>query len=249
MIVLLLFNAASDFLGLMTIGALIISSLQQDIFGVVEYTPEMAESPMEYTLHSGLRWLYDFSNVGSPIAFLFFLSIIIFISFLAKNAISMYITYIQVRFAYNVSLRLNKKMFKYFYDQGYLYIKDSTSGKRVYTIVDVPMRFTSNYFNPVLTFSTEFVVLLIIGIALFFYDPIAVMLLAVSIVPVFILIYGLSKNGITKIGYMRNAIAPKNYAKVFESMNGYVDVKLSNNENGMLDQYIKTHLLWHLSEA
>jgi ABC-type multidrug transport system fused ATPase/permease subunit len=231
MIGLLLLNATSDLLGLATIAFLIISALEEDIFSAVEYTREMVDSDFQYYIHSGLRSLYSFSGATDVIPFLFYLSIVIFVVFLIKNAIFIYITYIQTRFVYNVSLRLNKKMFKYFYDQGYLFIKHSTSGKKVYSIVDIPMRFASNYFLQVLTFTTELVVLIILGLALLLVDPIAVALITVIIIPVFMLIYAFSKNKIKEIGNVRNNLAPLNYAKVFEAMNGYVDIKLSNTEN------------------
>ncbi|MEL6390855.1 MAG: hypothetical protein AAFQ02_11915, partial [Bacteroidota bacterium] len=218
MVILLFLNAIADFAGLATIGALMVSALKQDIFGVSEYTPDMATSPAEFQIHNALRWLYEWTNVGKPISFLFFLSMVIFVVFIVKNVVSLYIFYIQARFGYNISLRLNKKMFKYFYEKGYLFIKDSTSGKKVYNIVDVPMKFASSYFISVLGFSTELVVISIMVIAIFFIDPLAVILMIVTIVPTFALIYGFSKSQVKRIGSEMNELSPRNYAKVFESL-------------------------------
>ena len=237
MIGLLLINATFDFAGLATIGALIKSALESNIFDGPAYVRGTEDSDILFALNSGLRWLYDQSGAPNHISFLFYLSLFIFVVFIIKNAISIYIGYIQSRFAYNISLRLNKKMFKYFYDQGYLFIKDSTSGKKVYSIVDIPMRFASNYLNTLLMFGTELVVLLIIAVALLCINPIAVLMLGATIIPTFYLIYAFTKNRVRDIGNRRNELAPKNYAKVFESMNGYVDVKLSNNENEVLRKY------------
>lgn len=239
MIALLIINAILDFTGLATIGALIVSALENSIFEGAEYVRAVGEGDLRYYFNSMLRSLYDWSGAVSDVAFLMYLSVIIFVVFLIKNAIGLWIGYIQTRFAYNVSLRLNKKMFKHFYDQGYLFIKDSTSGKKVYSIVDIPMRFASHYLNTLLIFGTELVVLFIIFLALLFIDPRACFLLAVTIFPTFYLIYAFTKEESKKIGFRRNDISPKNYAKVFESMNAYVDIKLSNKENRMLGQYLK----------
>lgn len=237
MIGLLVINAIFDFAGLATIGALIKSALEDNIFEGTHYIRGANETEIMYFLNSGLRWLYDQSGAPNHISFLFYLSIIIFAAFIIKNAISIYIGYVQSRFAYNISLRLNKKMFKHFYDQGYLFIKDSTSGKKVYSIIDIPMRFASHYLNTLLMFGTDLVVILIIAIALFCFSPISMLLLAVTIVPTFYLIYWFTKNRVREIGNRRNELAPRNYAKVFESMNGYVDIKLSNIENEVLRKY------------
>ena len=106
-----------------------------------------------------------------------------------------------------------------------------------YSIVDVPMRFASHYLNTLLIMGTEIVVVMIIFIALLFINPIACGLLIITIMPAFYAIYSFSKNRARDIGTRRNKLAPQNYAKVFESMNAYVDVKLGNIENEMLGKY------------
>lgn len=240
MVLLMMVNAVFDVLGLATIFILIHSALQDNVLTDPSYLRLDASSEFEYIFNTQLRNLYAFFGSSSPIAFMFYLSIAIFVIFLLKNAISLVIVYIQTRFAYNVSLRLNKKMFKYFYDQGYLFIKDSSSGKKVYSIVDIPMRFAGNYLNQVLLLSTELMVLIIIGAALIMYEPLAVLVMMVIIAPVFILIYQITKNRVKTIGYERNVLAPKNYARVFESMKAYVDVKLSNIENKIMEDYSRS---------
>lgn len=214
-----------------------ISALQEDIFSAAAYTPESVGSQAEYYVHMGLRKMYFASGANNAIEFLCVLSIAIFIIFVFKNAVNLYILYIQTRFSYNISLRLNKKMFKNFYEKGYLFIKNSSAGNKVYSIVDIPMRFSSNYVIPTIIFTTELVVLVILGLAIMFVDPLAVILLMAVIIPTFLLIYRVSKNKTKTIGYLRNELAPQNYGKVVEAMNGYVDIKLSNFENGILEQY------------
>ena len=240
MVILMVINALFDFAGLATIGALIISALESNIFEGAEYIRAVGESDLKYYFNSRLRWLFDQSGADNHISFLFYLSILIFFAFIIKNAISIYIGYIQSRFAYNVSFRLNKKMFKYFYDQGYLFIKESTSGKKIYSIVDIPMRFASHYLSTILMFGTELVVLLIIAVALLFISPLAVVLLGLTILPTFYLIYVFTKNKVREIGFRRNELSPINYGKVVEAMNGFVDVKLGNIENEIMEQYAHT---------
>lgn len=235
-IVLMIINALSDFIGLFTIGALIISSLEEDIFSQAVYDPQDI-SEAEYMIHMTLRQLYSWSQASSPIAFLFYLSILIFVIFIIKNALFLYISYLETKYCFSVSLRLNMKMFRYYYDKGYLFIKNSTSGNKVYSIVDIPMKFATNYFLNVLAFTTELIVLAILGLTIVYINPKAVLLLLAAIIPTFYTIYRVSKNRIKFIGDVRNKLAPLTYAKVYEAMNGYVDIKLANFENGILSQY------------
>lgn len=239
MIALLIVNALFDFLGLATVGALIVSSLESDALSAQVYALSDANSSAEYEIHLILRMLYKLSGAQTEFQFLFYLSIVIFFMFLIKNAISLVITYIQNRYAFNIALRLSQKMFRHYYDQGYLFIQDSSSGKRMYAIVEIPARFAGYYLNQLLDFTTELLVLLIIGVALFFIEPAAVLLLASVIIPVFIIIYLFVKTRIRDMGKARNELVPIIYSKVFEAMKAYVDVKLSNSENRMLRVFTK----------
>lgn len=236
MILLLVINAFADVFGLATILVLIKSALENNLFSST-YDSNSAGSEIEYYFNESLRWLYDASGADSSVQFLFYTSIFIFLVFLVKNAISLWIGFIQTRYAFNVSKRLNLKMFKHYYDEGYLFIQDDNSGKKVYNIVDIPMRFANNYLNPVFQFSTELLVILILCLGLLLYRPLAIIMLAVIVLPVFAGIYQFSKRRVATVGYERNRISPINYAKVIESMNSYVDIKLANKENQQIREY------------
>ncbi len=237
MIGLMLINALFDVLGLATILVLIRSALEGETISSPTYIQTADISTIEHYFNLGLRQIYQWIGATSEIEMLFFLSIVIFITFVVKNAVSLWIVYIQTRFSYNIALRLNKKMFKRFYDEGYLFLTDQTSGKKVYNIVDIPMRFASHYLNPTFYFATELTVILILVVALLLYNPLAVLMLMVIVIPVFLIIYQFSKDRTKMIGEIRNQLMPLNYAKVIESMKAFVDVKLSNIENHYLLQY------------
>ena len=134
MIGLMLINALFDVLGLATILVLIRSALEGETISSPTYIQTADISTIEHYFNLGLRQIYQWIGATSEIEMLFFLSIVIFITFVVKNAVSLWIVYIQTRFSYNIALRLNKKMFKRFYDEGYLFLTDQTSGKKVYNL-------------------------------------------------------------------------------------------------------------------
>ncbi len=243
MIGLMIVNAFFDVLGMAVVLGLITTALRGGAITKEVYLRSEADGIIEYYFNLGLRNIYQHSGARTEIELLFFLSFLIFATFIIKNGVSLYINYIQNRFAYNISLRLNKKMYKRFYDKGYLFIQDSTSGKNVYKIVDIPMRFAQQYLMQAFYFSTELIVITILCIALLFYMPGAVLLLLAVITPIFIGIYTFSKDKIKIIGYERNKLLPINYGKVIEAMKGFVDVKLSNNESSTLHRYVKSQKL------
>ena len=212
--------------------ALLFANSIFDVMGLVAIYPliNAALDPASIQSEWYLLAAYNFFGVKDTIAFLLLLSAIVFIVFLIKNGISLFIFYIQSRFSFNISLRLSQKMFQYYYNQGYLFISDQDTGKKNYDIITVPYYFATYYLLETLIMSTELLVLFIIFIAILLFNPLAVILLAAIILPTFILVYQLTKMRTKSIGDQRNILAPKATAILIDSLNAYNDVKLSNKE-------------------
>ena len=221
MLLLLFVNAVFDVFGLAAIFPLMDAALEPDLIQEKWY----------------LKYLYDLIGIDDTIHFLFALSIIIFLIFLLKNAISLYILYVQARFSFNISLRLSLKQFQKYYQKGYLYIQGNDVGKKQYDIYQLPYQFAGAYMMQAFIFTTEMVVLLIIFSTVIVLAPEAFLILLFVIVPVFAAIYSFSKNSVTRIGQERNILFPKITASISESMLAYPDVKLSNKEKEFMESY------------
>lgn len=221
MLVLLFINALFDVIGLAAIYPLIDAALRPETIQEKWY----------------LKYLYDFFEVSDTISFLLILSVLIFLVFLIKNAVSIIIYYIQSRFSFNVSLRLSQKMFQYYYTQGYLFISDHDTGKKNYDITLIPYYFAISYLIETLLLSTEILVLLIIFVALMFYNPMAVLFLIIFIIPIFALVYQVTKKRTKALGDERNILVPKATSVLIDSLNAYNDVTLSNKEQYFFDHF------------
>jgi ABC-type bacteriocin/lantibiotic exporter with double-glycine peptidase domain len=237
MILLLLVNAFMDLFGLATIGVLIQSALQGDTLTLEQYEREDAGSGAEFLFNNALRWIYQELGFVNEMQMLFFISIVIFLVFIAKNAASLAILYLQARYAYNISLRLSRKMFQHYYQQGYLFISGKNTGNKIYQIFEIPMRFAGGYLFPFFNFSTDLVVMLIISIGLVVVNPMAVLLLLAAIIPTFLGVYTFSKRQVQAIGLAKNELYPKAYASINEFMKAFVNVKLGSKENLVLEKY------------
>jgi ABC-type bacteriocin/lantibiotic exporter with double-glycine peptidase domain len=249
MILLLFLNAFLDLLGLFTIGVLIQSALQGDAITGEVYTPDMATSEGEFWFISGLRWMYRELGFVNEMQLLFFLSFAIFIVFIAKNIAALFISYLQARYSYNIALRLSMKMFQYYYDRGYLFISNASSGSRLNAISSIPSAFSGTYLMNVFAFSTDLVILIFIGVGLFSVDPLAVLLITVAVVPTFLAIYQYSKNRAKKMGVVRNKNTVEGYALINEGMQAYTDIKLGNKEQVILDKYEHNRRVYNHAEV
>lgn len=204
-----------------------------DLFGLAAIFPLMNAALEPESIHENkyLKILYDFVGIQDNITFLFILSACLFLIFLIKNTVSIIIFYIQAKFSFNISKRLSQKVFQFYYDQGYLYIANQDSGKKNYDILIIPYYFGSSYLVETLIMSTEIVVLLFIFLGLLIYNPTAVIFLMVFIIPIFGLVYLLTKNKTKRIGDERNEIYPKVTSTIIDSMQAYNDVQLSNKQH------------------
>jgi hypothetical protein len=178
MLGLLLINAVFDLVGLASIYPLMNAALKPESIQENKY----------------LKILFDFVGVHDNITFLLILSAVLFFIFLIKNIVSIIIFYIQAKFSFNISKRLSQKVFQYYYDQGYLFISNQDSGKKNYDILIIPYYFGSSYLVETLIMSTEIVVLLFIFVGLMIFNPMAVIFLIIFIIPIFGVVYLLTKN-------------------------------------------------------
>lgn len=215
MFLLLILNAFFDLVGMASIIPLIDAAVN----------PETTQT--KWYLNIPYQWI----GIDDHVKFLFVLSTIILVVFIVKNLLSVLILYIQAKYAFNVSKRLNLKMFQYYFEKGYGFISNKESGKKIYETLWLPYYFGNFYLLETLILSTEFVVVIFIFTALMFYQPMAVVLLIVIIVPVFLLVYMVTKNKTRQLGHMRNEVFPVASSLVLDSYNAYIDVKLFNKED------------------
>jgi len=240
MVMLLILNAVMDLLGLATIGVLIQVALQGGVISAEVYERADAGSDAEYYFNSFLRWVYGELELSNEMQLLFVFSIFIFFVFIIKNALSLGILYLQARYSFNVALRLSKKMFQHYYQEGYLYISGRNTGEKVYEINQIPHLFAIGYLFPIFNFTTDLVVMILISIGLIVVNPFAVVLLMVAVIPTFFGVYYFSKNRIQILGSIRNKLQPKAFGMINEGLKAYVNVKLSNKENYVLEKYSDT---------
>ena len=218
---LLMINAVFDVVGLAAIFPLIEAALK----------PEMIQEK------AYLNALYNYVGVEDSVTFLLIMAAILFLIFVIKNALSIFIFYVQARFSFNISKRLSQKMFQYYYSQGYLFISNQDAGKKNYDHLLIPYYFAANYLVETLIMSTEIVVLLFIFTGLLIFNPMAILFLIVFIIPIFALVYLVTKNKTKRIGDERNRLYPKATATILDSMHAYNDVILTNKEQYFFDNF------------
>lgn len=219
---LLFINAGIDVIGLGIIYPLIDAALNPDLIQQKIY----------------LKFLYDGFGVNDSMTFVLVLSFLVLGILIIKNIAVLGITYIQTNYSHQVALRLNKKMFQYYYEQGFLFLKNENSGIQLHNIKIAPYYFAGPYFMQTLLAITELVVILFIVISLLIYSPQVIILFLFIVLPFFLVFYYMTKSTVKRIGIKKHDLEMTSTALLLESMRAFIDFKLSNKENKILSQFL-----------
>lgn len=220
---------------LLLVGALM------DVFGLAAILPVVTAAMNPAIIHEHPLFSAIYQQVGSPdhLVFLLLLSCFLLAIFIVKNGLSLFISYMQARFAFKIALDMSEKQFGAYYQRGMQYIKADTSGRISYNIINVPYYFASSYFLPTLTIATELVVIISILIGILLFNPLLVGALLLVLAPSFILIYRVLRSRARDIGQTLNNLSPSLWGYVMNAMYGYTDIILANKEQFFLKNYIK----------
>ncbi|MEJ8801776.1 ABC transporter ATP-binding protein [Pontibacter sp. H249] len=223
MMALLLFNSFLDIVGLAAILPVIMILLQDE---VVENS-------------RAFNWVFNFFGFTSETIFLVVLALSILAFIVAKNITSLWIFKKQASFSYNLYRRFSAQLFTIYQNKGLLFFKKNNPNYITRNINSVPLEFTSGIILNTFTLINEAIIILVILTTILIYDPFVVAMLLIFILPVFSLFYKAVKNRSQAIQTELNEIAPMQGMNLFQSVYGYVDVKMNNSEAYFLENHKK----------
>ncbi len=169
--------------------------------------------------------------------FIIFICSLIFIFVVLKNIMSLILIKYQTSFAFQLQRSFSLQLFKKYHARGFLYFKETNSNDLVRDIHNVPMAFAVNVVTATFSMLSEIIVLLVIITALVFYNPIIVLLVLAIVIPTFAIFYTFTKRKIKELAEELHEISPIISKTLFESIFGYVDVKVTGSLSKFYQQY------------
>ena len=188
-----------------------------------------------------LNKIFSAFGFSSTTLFVVVLALSVLVVIIIKNIISLWITKKQASFSFSLYKFLSLKLFKLYYEKGFLFFKENNANYILRNINGVPLEFANNVVINTLTLVNEGFILLLLVILMFFYDPVIVLLLIITILPVFSIFYRSVKNKIHEIQVSLNDLMPEIGKNLFQAIYGFIDVKISNSEKLFVNQQ-KMHL-------
>ncbi len=211
---------------------LLLSSILE-LFGLASMIPLFTVVFKENIIHENhiLSWIYTTLGFSSENQFIIALTGLIVSIIIAKNFVSLLIIKYQAKFSFDLMEYFLLQLHKFYYSKGFLFFKENNSNVLYRNIFTIPQRFSTGIVFGLMTLLNEIIVMTVIIIAIAIYDSTAFILLTVTVVPIFIIFYSLTKNRIKTIGNEINEISPVITTNIYQSLFGYVDVIISGTYN------------------
>jgi ABC-type multidrug transport system fused ATPase/permease subunit len=188
-----------------------------------------------------VHFVFELLGFESQTNFSFFLFALIILFFIIKNISLLFISYLQNFITTSISGEIGLDLFKRYYKRDINFFNDTNAVDLLYNLTTVPVDFAANVLVPLIIFINELFVVLIIVLGVAFYNFEIFMLLLITIVPTFFIIFRVTKNKMVfHSQYKMNQYMHVNRI-ANDSIRGYIDVKLLDKENYFFEEYISNH--------
>lgn len=224
--------------GIWVFFAQILSSVL-DILGLATLIPVFSVILEENAIQNReiIKSVYDKLGFESEISFIIFLCVGILLILIIKNLVNLLIKYYEANYSFSLYCFFGARLQQFFYQKGFLYLKDQNSNQVVRDINEVSMRFGRNLMIPLLNFLNEVTVALIILAGLMVYEPRSLILLALIIVPAFLLFYRTTRRKTQELNEDFHELKADVFKSLYESVFGFADVEINNRRNWFFQQY------------
>ncbi|PZX11930.1 ABC-type multidrug transport system fused ATPase/permease subunit [Breznakibacter xylanolyticus] len=180
--------------------------------------------------HRLLSPIYNTIGFTSDNQFILALAGIIVFSITVKNTASLLIVRTQAKFSLTLYQYFAKRLHQFYYSKGFPFFKKINSNIILRNINTIPSQFANQMVLPMFNLLTELMILLLILTGLLLYDAKAIFLLALTILPIFLIFYNWVKGRSLRLENEANSIAPKLTQSIFQSVHGFADVEITNTQ-------------------
>ncbi|WDE98191.1 ABC transporter ATP-binding protein [Lentisphaera profundi] len=178
--------------------------------------------------NDSVKYLYDFFGFWQEKTFIIATCLSLFIIFLIKNLLSLWIARFQIKHIQNFVNNNALQLLEIYFRKGLNYIKNNNSNKLIFNIYAGSQRLGNNVLLSLINLGNECLIILLITISIALYDIKIVMLLALLITPFFLIFYRKTKHKISALGYSLNKETPKLNEYLFQTFHGYCDTVVSD---------------------
>lgn len=211
-----------------------------EVFGLAVILPVISVAIDSSVIHSNvyLERFFSLLNFNNDTIFLFFLLGLLISIFILKNFFSTFIGYRQARYSYKISTDIARLQFVRYYNKDLQFFIDNNSNILYQNIRSASSWLSSFVLLPLISFFSESIVAITVITGMALYDTQIFIMVTVTLIPVFLLMYRLIKNKIQKLEINRASLEVDANKNLYQTLNGYIDVKLFNKDNYFIKLYL-----------
>lgn len=212
-----------------------------DVVGLAAVLPLIQAGTDTNTIHSNqyLSTLYNYFSFTSEKSFVLFLIGCLMAYFVVKTVFGIFVNWLQSRLISNIAVHIASNQYSKYYKLDFLDFNSIRSSVMIRNIFYNPTNYVQWILQPLtMVISEMFIVLLIIG-AIAYYNLFLFSFILVTIGPATFLVYAALRKRGTRIGVGVDNVFPYALSTLTESINGYVDVKISGKDESYKKRFIR----------
>ncbi len=221
-LLLVLFNVISELFGIAFVFPVLLMIIKNDFVYTNPYVFEV----------------YNYLGFTSKESFIVAALVIILIVFVIKNTLFLVISYFQFRTVYNLATEFSILLFKTKFNSPYEKVIEENSIVASTNISSVPVQVMQNTLMSVLYILSEFTIAVVISLAIAIYNFQVFILILITLLPILWLIFRFTKKKSEENGKLQYEAQLSANIYLYESIRGFVDVKIFQRESFFLNKYI-----------
>ena len=187
--------------------------------------------------NSYLNFFFLKSDLENPDHFIFLVLGGILIFTLLKNLVLVWLNKMVVDFVYDLKSIFSSQTLSYYYSKGYLFFKENESHELLNDVQNHSTFYTQGVILPLFRLLNEILIISFILVALLLFNWKAVSILLLLVLPVVLGSYYLIRGKMNEVIGAINSLIPKMQSTIYQSIYGYLDVKITNTESKFKSQF------------
>ena len=187
--------------------------------------------------NSYLNFFFLKSDLENPDHFIFLVLGGILIFTLLKNLVLVWLNKMVVDFVYDLKSIFSSRSLSYYYSKGYLFFKENESHELLNDVQNHSTFYTQGVILPLFRLLNEILIISFILVALLLFNWKAVSILLLLVLPVVLGFYYLIRGKMNEVTGAINSLMPKIQSTLYQSIYGYLDVKITNTESKFKSQF------------
>jgi ABC-type bacteriocin/lantibiotic exporter with double-glycine peptidase domain len=178
-----------------------------------------------------VQWAFENFNLTDEKQLIVLMSIVLFLAFVFKNILTLWISKTQIAFSSKMFKELLKRMHINFYRRGFSFFNSTNSNEILRDISSATRKFSSSCVQSTIVLVNELVIVIFIIGVIAFYNIKIFLILIIAVAPVIILFSRWVKIKSLVLSDQTKENDYHIFKYLLESVHGYVDIIISGTEN------------------